>query len=156
VSAMHNKALLGLVTALLLADATLAQRSAEFSTTVQEFISVDAPVIALTHVRVIDGTGSPPLENQTVIIANGTIRSIVDSASQTTDRVTGNAKVLDRAGYTVIPGIVGMHDHLFYLAGLGRPVDWSYARLYLAMGSRRFARLARPLLHMWTSVSRNR
>jgi hypothetical protein len=38
---------------------------------VQAYVKVSAPVVALTHVRVIDGTGAPAKEDQTVVIANG-------------------------------------------------------------------------------------
>ena len=42
----------------------------------QDFVSVDAPVVVLQHVCVIDGTGSAPADDQTVVIENGLIRSI--------------------------------------------------------------------------------
>ncbi len=38
------------------------------SPNVQRFISVDDSVVALTHVRVVDGTGAPAAEDQTVVI----------------------------------------------------------------------------------------
>lgn len=41
------------------------------SPAVRQFVSVDAPVVALIHVRVIDGTGAPSREDQTVILGNG-------------------------------------------------------------------------------------
>ena len=43
---------------------------------------------------------------------------------------------MDMTGSTVIPGLVGMHDHLFYTAAGGRAVQMSYTgpRLYLASG----------------------
>ena len=42
-------------------------------------------------------------------------------------------EVMDLAGHTVIPGIVGMHDHLFYTAAGGRAAQMSFTgpRLYL-------------------------
>jgi hypothetical protein len=43
---------------------------------VQPFIAVDAPVIAIEHVRVIDGTGSALREDQTIVIAQGKIRDV--------------------------------------------------------------------------------
>ena len=43
------------------------------SPNVQRFISVDDPVVALTHVRVVDGTGAEPAEDQTVVISEGRI-----------------------------------------------------------------------------------
>jgi hypothetical protein len=43
---------------------------------------------------------------------------------------------MDLGGHTVIPGLIGMHDHLFYTAAGGRAVQMSYTgpRLYLASG----------------------
>src|SRR5690349_21081702 len=32
----------------------------------RQFVSVDAPVVALTHVRLVDGTGTPAKDDQTV------------------------------------------------------------------------------------------
>lgn len=42
----------------------------------QQFIRVEAPVIALTHVRVIDGTGAAPRDDQTIVITEGKIQSV--------------------------------------------------------------------------------
>ena len=39
----------------------------------QPFVSVPETRVALTHVRVVDGTGPPPLEDQTIVIENGKI-----------------------------------------------------------------------------------
>jgi len=47
----------------------------------QQFIRVEAPVIALTHVRVIDGTGAALREGQTIIIADGKIQSMGPSTT---------------------------------------------------------------------------
>src|SRR6266702_4505734 len=80
----------------------------------QPFVSVDAPVIALVHVRVINGTGAPPAEDQTIIIDHGKIAA-VGSASSTP--VPSGAQRMDLANHTVIPGLVGMHEHLFYPSG---------------------------------------
>src|SRR6202043_3991146 len=72
---------------------------------VRDFVKVDAPVVALTHVRVIDGTGRGAREDQTVMIFQGKVSAVGDAASVT---VASDAKVLDLHGYTVIPGLVGM------------------------------------------------
>jgi len=102
---------------------------------IKPFVSVDAPVIALVHVRVIDGTGAPPAEDQTIIIDHGKIAS-VGSASSTS--VPAGAHRMDLAGHTVIPGLVGMHEHLFYPSGQGvgqyNEQAFSFPRLYLASG----------------------
>ena len=90
-------------------------------------------MIALTNVRVIDGTGAAPREDQTVVISKGKIESVSDAASA---NVPQDALVLDLHGYSVIPGLVGMHDHMFYPMGNGifGEMAFSYPRLYLAGG----------------------
>ena len=101
----------------------------------QQFIRVDATVIALTHVRVIDGTGAAPLEDQTIVIADGKIQSIAPTASA---KVQSGAQILDLKGYSVLPGLVGMHDHMFFPMGGSPPMysdmGTSFPRLYLALG----------------------
>lgn len=47
----------------------------------QQFIRVEAPVVALTHIRVIDGTGAAPLDDQTIVIADGKIQSMAPSTT---------------------------------------------------------------------------
>src|SRR5436305_3235388 len=51
-------------------------------------------------------------------------------------RVSSDAQFLDLHGYSVIPGLVGMHDHLFYPMGDGifGEMAFSFPRLYLAAG----------------------
>jgi imidazolonepropionase-like amidohydrolase len=100
---------------------------------VRAFVKVEAPVVALTHVRVIDGTGAAAREDQTVVISKGKIESVSDAASA---NVPKDAQVLDLHGYSVIPGLVGMHDHMFYPMGNGvfGEMAFSFPRLYLAGG----------------------
>jgi imidazolonepropionase-like amidohydrolase len=111
---------------------------------VREYVKVDDSVVVLSHVRVIDGTGQAPRANQTLIIRSGMIASIGDATSVS---VPTDAKVLDLTGRTVMPGIVGMHDHMFYpqpvnLAGqqirgqlqFEQQSSFTFPRLYLAAG----------------------
>ena len=101
----------------------------------QQFIRTEAPVIALTHVRVIDGTGAAAVEDQTIVIAGGKIQSVGPAKGIT---IPGNAQTLDLNGYTVLPGIVGMHNHMFFPMGGSPPMysnmGTSFPRLYLANG----------------------
>src|SRR6266853_542002 len=103
------------------------------SSHVRGFVKVSAPVVALTHVRVIDGTGAAAREDQTLVISKGKIESVSDAASQ---NIPKDAQVLDLHGYSVIPGLVGMHDHMFYPMGNGifGEMAFSFPRLYLAGG----------------------
>ena len=101
----------------------------------RQFIRTDAPVIALTRVRVIDGTGAAPKDDQTIIISEGKIQSVQPSA---TANIPANAQRLDLNGYTVLPGLVGMHNHMFFPMGGSPPMysnmGISFPRLYLALG----------------------
>ncbi|MFN2564930.1 MAG: amidohydrolase family protein [Gemmatimonadaceae bacterium] len=98
----------------------------------RRFVSVDAPVVALTNVRVVDGTGAPPAEGQTIVIQGDKIAAVGPSSSV---RPPQGAQVMDLAGHTVIPGIVGLHDHTFYTTS-ARSIQNSTSapRLYLASG----------------------
>ena len=100
---------------------------------VQNNVSVEAPVIAITGVKLIDGTGKPARDNQTVVIQDGKIAA-VGATGQV--QVPSGARTIDGAGHTLVPGMVGMHDHLFYTAGGGRAAQANYTapRLYLASG----------------------
>lgn len=99
--------------------------------------------IALTHVHVIDGTGEPVAGERTIIITGGKITAVAGATAP----LPAGARVLDLSGHTVLPGIVGMHDHLFYIAradldaaGNSEPpllvpeMAFSAPRLYLANG----------------------
>src|SRR5580692_221558 len=103
------------------------------SPAVQVFVKVKGPVVALTHVRVIDGTGGAAREDQAIVINRGQIEWMGDIA---TAKFPEDAQVLDLHGYTVIPGLVGMHDHMFYPMGNGifGEMGFSFPRLYLAGG----------------------
>jgi hypothetical protein len=90
-----------------------SQTEVKFSPEVLAFVTEDAPVVVLAHVRVIDGTGAAPRGDQTLVIAEGKIAALGNAA---TTKIPQGAKVLDLSGYTVIPGLVGMHDHMYYPA----------------------------------------
>lgn len=119
--------------ALVLVGCSALAAAQNLSPEVRAFVKVDAPLVALTHVRVIDGTGAPAREDQTVVISKGKIESVGDAA---TANVPKDAQVIDLHGYSVIPGLVGMHDHMFYPVGRGvfGEMAFSFPRLYLAGG----------------------
>jgi imidazolonepropionase-like amidohydrolase len=132
------------ILALFLLPLSLTAQNPELSKTVQQFVRVQAPKIVLTHVRIIDGTGVPAVEDQNVVIEGGKITAIEKGADvASAERTTA----LDLRGYTVMPGIVGMHNHLFYIVRpnldskrhadppvLVPQMTFSAPRLYLAGG----------------------
>ena len=130
--------------ALLFANLSTLAQGPELSKAVKEFVRVQAPRVVLTHVRIIDGTGAAAIDDQNLVIENGKIKAI-EKGSDVAEG--GSTKVLNLRGYSVMPGIVGMHNHLFYIA---RPnltgeakyeeplivpqMSFSAPRLYLAGG----------------------
>ena len=120
-----------LAATLLAAAVVPATHAAERSPLVKPYVAVDAPTLALTHVRVIDGTGAPPIADQTVLIASGRIQAVGSTVA-----IPSDAKVLDLTGRTVFPGLVMLHEHLFYPAGENayNQQEISFPRLYLAGG----------------------
>ncbi|HUC55021.1 MAG TPA: amidohydrolase family protein [Candidatus Cybelea sp.] len=129
--------------------AAMAVAQTQKSGDVAPFVTVDAPVFVLNHVRVIDGTGAAAKDDQAIVVANGKIQALGLTASV---QIPQGAQVLDRSGYTVIPGIVGMHNHLYYSnsvalqfasgpgSRIGEPglfiaeIPYTAPRLYLAAG----------------------
>jgi imidazolonepropionase-like amidohydrolase len=113
--------------------AVAAAQPPQFSNAVRTFISVDAPIVALTNVRVIDGTGGPARPGQTLVIRNGTIEQVGDASAVT---APAGATVVDLTGKSVMPGIVMLHEHLYYPTGPGvyGQLGESFVRLYLAGG----------------------
>ena len=121
-----------LIAVVLLSVALGAQNFTTLSPAVQQVVSVSEPRIALTHVRVIDGTGKPALEDQTIVIDNGKIAAISSAAGA---QVPAGARTIDLTDHTVIPGLVGMHNHTFYTTrGRSVQLQFSAPRLYLGSG----------------------
>ena len=121
------------VVVLLLCVPLIAQQRPTLSNAVRAYVSVDAPLIALTHARVIDGTGAAAREDQTLILNNGVITAIGNSASTA---VPAGAHTIDLTGKSVIPGLVMVHEHLYYPNGPGvyGQLGESFSRLYLSGG----------------------
>jgi imidazolonepropionase-like amidohydrolase len=113
---------------------------AEAPAALKPYISEDSPALVLNHVRVIDGTGTAPVEDQRIDIEGGKIVRM--QSAKLRNAFPSGAKVLDLTGKTVIPGLVGMHEHLFFPSPPRRSdLQLNYAemvnsapRLYLASG----------------------
>ncbi len=114
-------------------SAKLDAQRPTLASSVRQFVAVDTAVVALTNARVIDGTGNPARESQTLILRDGMIAAMGSTASTP---VPSGALVLDLTGKSVIPGLVRLHEHLYYPTGGGTYANLSesFARLYLAGG----------------------
>ncbi|MEX2272185.1 MAG: amidohydrolase family protein [Vicinamibacterales bacterium] len=110
-----------------------AAQSQPISDAIRPFVNVDAPLVAFTHARVIDGTGAPAREDQTLVIRDGLIAALGTAADVV---VPAGATILDLSGRTVMPGLVMVHEHLYYPTGPGvyGQLGESFVRLYLAGG----------------------
>jgi imidazolonepropionase-like amidohydrolase len=110
---------------------------------VQAYVRVPAGRIALSNVRVIDGTGAAAMDDRTILIDGANIAAVQPGSAA----VPPGYHVIDLAGATVIPGLVGMHNHLYYLqlpnldasGNFEQPLiipqmTFSAPRLYLANG----------------------
>lgn len=130
---IRNSLKAALLVTMLAAQPALAERPVLGPETMN-YISVDAPVIAITHVRVVDGTGTPAKTGQTLVLDNGTIKALGPDASTP---APAGARVIDGTGKTVIPGLVHMHEHLFYTILQGKAYSYNaetFTKLYLAGG----------------------
>jgi imidazolonepropionase-like amidohydrolase len=127
----------------LAAAPVLAPPAAQLGPDVQPYVHVPAGRIAIQHLRIIDGTGAAPLEDATLLIDGAKIAAILPPGAP----VPVGYRTLDGTGETALPGLVGMHNHLFYLqrpnidaAGHSeQPIivpqmTFSAPRLYLANG----------------------
>lgn len=101
----------------------------ELSENVLKYVKYKSNVIALTNATVFDGTGDSAKENQTLIIVNGYFQSIAENSDINLPK---NATIVNLKGKTIIPGIVGVHNHLhiphFPFIGI------EASKLYLASG----------------------
>ena len=109
-----------------------AQRPAPGSPA-EAYVAVAAPVVALVGATLLDGGGGPAERARTIVIEGDRIAAVGPAA---TTEVPEGAEVLDLAGHTVVPGLVGLHNHLYYTAAGGRAAQLTYSapRLYLGSG----------------------
>jgi imidazolonepropionase-like amidohydrolase len=142
-----NLFFLGVVGAALASSASaapvLAPPAATLGPDVQRYVHVPAGQIAIQHLRIIDGTGAAPIEDATLLIDGANIHAVLPAGSA----VPTGYRTIDGTGETALPGLVGMHNHMFYLQ---RPnidasgnsegplivpqMTFSASRLYLANG----------------------
>ena len=89
--------------------------------------------VVLRNIRVVDGTGSVASTNQTIVIEDGKISAVGDRSRV---QIPRGAQELDLAGHTALPGLVLLHEHLFFMVNdqFSHALPFSAPRLYLAFG----------------------
>jgi len=136
--------LLSCLIALLSSPLAHAQRIDALAPQVRKYVAVGTSKVILEHVQIIDGTGAAAVADQNISLEGGKITAIAPGADQPP---TEGTTILNLRGYSVMPGIVGMHEHLFYFArpnlaadgssdtpALFHQMSFSAPRLYLANG----------------------
>ena len=118
---------------LLPTSSNLAQNLPGSKEEVAKYVRLKAKTIVLENVRVIDGTGTPPKEQQTIVITDGRITSISSTTPAAIPRDAARMNLKER---TVVPGLVMLHEHMFYFSGrrVWHSQAVSYPLLYLAAG----------------------
>ena len=111
-------------------------KSQDLSPNVSRFVDVVPGLIALTHATVIDGTGAEASTDITIIIEDKIIKNIYKSNVYD---LPDNAYIIDCRGKTIIPGLIMLHEHLFYSMPLENSfsvnqMSFTFPRLYLAGG----------------------
>ncbi|MQG10071.1 MAG: hypothetical protein FI716_01075, partial [SAR202 cluster bacterium] len=67
-------------------------------------------MLALTRGTLIDGTGSPPIPNATVLVNDhGRIEAV---GQREAVALPPDCRVVDITGLTLLPGLIDCHDHL--------------------------------------------
>src|SRR5262245_49470315 len=72
-------------------------------------VTARAQVVVLSRAAVIDGTGTSPQPDVTIVIENGRIRDMGPSSKVS---APAGATVLDLSGKFIVPGIINAHGHV--------------------------------------------
>jgi imidazolonepropionase-like amidohydrolase len=66
-------------------------------------------MLVLKNARLIDGTGAAPMEGATVVVNDNRIAEVT---ARRQGEWPADAKILDLAGMTILPGLIDCHDHM--------------------------------------------
>lgn len=110
-----------------------AQPLERLSPQVRNFLASEATHFLVRNVILIDGTGAPARSGMSVEVRDGRIVRVGPAFEV---GVPAGAEVVEGAGHTLIPGLVMLHEHMFYPSGQARynTNERSFPPLYLAGG----------------------
>ena len=87
--------------------ALAAQQPRTIGPAARPFVSVDAPVVALTHVRLVDGTGAPARDDQTVVA--GILHDVIeDCVREAYTRQMLEQRIGDKFGGDVLDTVLAV------------------------------------------------
>lgn len=100
----------------------------------QSYVSYERGQYILQNLTLVDGLGNAPKTNQDIVINGDIIEAIGEDLP-----ITENAIAINMEGKSAIPGMVMLHEHLFYPkatpGGFGvNQMSYSFPKLYLAGG----------------------
>ena len=108
-----NRSLLVLL--LIFPVATAAQPASQLTPAVRQYVTVPEAVVALTNVRVVDGTGAPPRENVTTTLSESSVRVNTPLCGEIF--LKSRHQIFDELFFPFGRNISSPADHLFNLAG---------------------------------------
>ena len=80
--------------------------------------------LVIENVTLVDGSGGPPTLNATVIVLGGRIAVIGEGGAY---QISGDPRVIDGRGKTLVPGIINLHGHVGLTKGLAQSQE-NYSR----------------------------
>ena len=115
-------------------DGQSPDATAKFSPKDRAFVAYAQPLLAIAHAQIVDGTGAPPKTDMTMVVRDGRIETLGPSSQV---KVPIGATTIDAKGKTLLPGLVMVHEHMFYPSqpGIFVQLPYSFSRLYLAGGT---------------------
>lgn len=124
-----------IVSILLISLGTSAFSQVSLSNETKAFVSYPRGTYVLQNLTIVDGTGGPAMTNQDIIIENNMISKVGEDLL-----VPKGATAINLQGKSAIPGMVMLHEHLFYPKttpesqyGVDQ-MSYSFPKLYLAGG----------------------